>query len=171
MGWLGFAVIVIGILWFKKTSSKAKNAMKDPAVFKQYVKSKNYSVAEQKDLCERFGLDYDEVSTPISNHPEAKKPTEPTPPINKTFPNRVKHHPSNTFDVHFTGFKKTEKAILIELAESKEMVVRKDVTKYLNLLCYGYNASQRKLDLARQQGVIILKEPEFKHFVETGEIP
>lgn len=170
MGWFVLAVVVIGIVWFKRTSSKAKNAMKDPATFKQYVESKNYSVEEQKDLCQRFGINYDEVSAHLKNCNSTKDTcSEPTP--KKHFPNRVKHHPSNTFDVHFTGFKSSVKAELIELAEANNMVVRKDVTKYLNLLCYGYNASQRKLDLARQQGVIILNQPEFTHFVETGEIP
>lgn len=80
-------------------------------------------------------------------------------------------HPVHTFDVHFTGFKKADKQALIALAEEHNMVVRKDVTKYLNLLCYGYNASLRKLDLAREQNVIIVNEPQFKAFVETGEIP
>lgn len=87
----------------------------------------------------------------------------------KDFEHRV--HPVHTFDVHFTGFKKADKQALIALADHHNMVVRKDVTKYLNLLCYGYNASLRKLDLAREQNVIIVNEPQFKAFVETGEIP
>lgn len=114
----------------------------------------------RKDRVIGFYKTEEELNAAFSNIDLADYPTSETKP-----------HPVHTFDVHFTGFKKADKQILIELAESKEMVVRKDVTKYLNLLCYGYNASQRKLDLARQQGVIIVNQPEFTHFVDTGEIP
>ncbi|WP_198597588.1 hypothetical protein [Enterovibrio norvegicus] len=51
------------------------------------------------------------------------------------------------------------------------MTVRSEVTKHLNILCYGYNAGQKKLDKARTQGAIIINEPDFLTLLETGEIP
>ncbi|WP_434357355.1 hypothetical protein NF212_16045 [Parasalinivibrio latis] len=91
-------------------------------------------------------------------------------PANKDF-NRPKPKPVDTFDVHFTGFKKDDKARLIELAKSVDMVVRSEVTKHLNILCYGYNAGPKKLEKARSQGVLILDEQQFIAFTETGEVP
>lgn len=81
----------------------------------------------------------------------------------------VKEPKPETFDVHFTGFKQADKAILEEMASAANMEVRKSVTKNLNLLCYGYNASQMKMDKARGMGVIILNEEQFRRFVETGD--
>ncbi|MBI6548882.1 hypothetical protein [Xenorhabdus lircayensis] len=74
-----------------------------------------------------------------------------------------------TFDVHFTGFKKELKAELETLASDAGMEIRKSVTKNLKLLCYGYNASQLKMDKARSMGIIILNENKFKGFIETGD--
>ncbi|OOE43994.1 hypothetical protein BZG06_10160 [Salinivibrio kushneri] len=84
--------------------------------------------------------------------------------------NRPAPKPVDTFDVHFTGFKKDDKARLTELAKSANMKVRGEVTKHLNVLCYGYNAGPKKLEKARAQGVMIINEPEFLHFIETGEV-
>ncbi|STQ77220.1 hypothetical protein [Grimontia hollisae] len=91
-------------------------------------------------------------------------------PENATF-NRPAPKPVDTFDVHFTGFKKDDKARLSEMSKESGMVVRTEVTKHLNILCYGYNAGQKKLEKARSQGVMIITEPEFLHFLETGEVP
>lgn len=74
-----------------------------------------------------------------------------------------------TFDIHFTGFKKDTKNQLEELATSTGMSVKKSVTKGLKLLCYGYNASHKKIDTAREMGIIILNEELFKQFIETGD--
>lgn len=81
----------------------------------------------------------------------------------------VKQPKIETFDVHFTGFKKDNKSILEELASEAGMVVRKSVTMHLKLLCYGYNASQMKMDKAREMGIIILNEQQFRDFLETGD--
>ncbi|CDH32367.1 hypothetical protein [Xenorhabdus bovienii] len=75
-----------------------------------------------------------------------------------------------TFDIHFTGFKKDVKSELETLANNARMEVKKSVTKNLKLLCYGYNASQLKMDKARSMGVIILNEEKFRDFLETGDI-
>lgn len=81
----------------------------------------------------------------------------------------IKEPKPETFDVHFTGFRQADKAILEEMASAANMEVRKSVTKNLSLLCYGYNASQMKMDKARGMGVIILNEEQFRRFVETGD--
>ena len=73
-------------------------------------------------------------------------------------------------DVCFTGFKSDDKKRLIELAESKGFIVRSSVTQKLNFLCCGYNAGPKKIEKARNQGVIALNENQFTHLLETGEI-
>ncbi|QCT18509.1 hypothetical protein FEM41_02060 [Jejubacter calystegiae] len=75
----------------------------------------------------------------------------------------------SSFDIHFTGFKKDTKLELEDLAVKSGMVIRKSVTKSLKLLCYGYNASQKKMDTARGMGIIILNEALFRQFLETGD--
>ncbi|MDM9281845.1 hypothetical protein AB7281_16415 [Providencia rettgeri] len=81
----------------------------------------------------------------------------------------IKQPRIETFDVHFTGFKKDDKAALEELSINAGMVVRKSVTVNLKLLCYGYNASQMKMDKAREMGIIILNEQQFRDFLQTGD--
>lgn len=81
----------------------------------------------------------------------------------------IKEPKPETFDVHFTGFKKDDKSELEKLASDAGMDVRKSVTKALKLLCYGYNASQMKMDKAREMGVIILSEKQFRGFLDTGD--
>ncbi|MDD9341017.1 MAG: hypothetical protein PV362_15490 [Providencia heimbachae] len=76
---------------------------------------------------------------------------------------------AETFDVHFTGFLKADKEKLTELATNAGMIVRKSVTVHLKLLCYGYNASQMKMDKAREMGIIILNEDLFREFLITGD--
>lgn len=75
----------------------------------------------------------------------------------------------SSFDIHFTGFKKENKTELEGLAEKAGMVIKKSVTKSLKLLCYGYNASPKKMDTARDMGIIILNENLFRQFLETGD--
>lgn len=82
---------------------------------------------------------------------------------------KIKEPKAETFDVHFTGFKKEDKSALESLASDAGMEVRKSVTKALKLLCYGYNASQMKMDKARKMGVIILSETQFRDFLDTGD--
>jgi NAD-dependent DNA ligase len=85
------------------------------------------------------------------------------------------HHrrlnPTGAPEVCFTGFKKNDKAALIELAGSSGMVVRTSVTSNLDFLCCGYNAGPKKIEKSRHQGVVVLSEPQFKTMLETGEIP
>ena len=74
-------------------------------------------------------------------------------------------------EVHFTGFKKPDKNVLIELAETAGMFIRSSVTKKLQYLCCGYNASPKKIEDSRHKGVVVLSESQFRVMLETGEIP
>ncbi|EAO4365570.1 hypothetical protein I5398_22500 [Citrobacter freundii] len=76
-----------------------------------------------------------------------------------------------TFDVCFTGFKKSDKERLIEVAEANSLTVRSSVTQNLQMLCCGYNAGPSKVNAARMKGTIVIDEESFVHFIETGEIP
>ncbi|WP_373506494.1 hypothetical protein [Thiocapsa sp.] len=71
----------------------------------------------------------------------------------------------------FTGFKAQDKTELKRLAEDWGMVVRSVVASNLDFLCYGYNAGPMKMERARQQGVTILSEYQFRVMLETGEVP
>ncbi|APS29278.1 hypothetical protein H4F38_21010 [Pectobacterium brasiliense] len=82
----------------------------------------------------------------------------------------IKKPKEETFDICFTGFKKERRAELEKIASSKNMIVRKSVTKHLKLLCYGYNAGPTKIRDARNMGILIFNEEQFMSFVETGEI-
>lgn len=73
--------------------------------------------------------------------------------------------------VHFTGFRADDKTRLTQLASQAGMEVRQSVTADLAILVYGYNASQKKLAKAEQQGSLILTEEEFFDLLETGAIP
>lgn len=75
------------------------------------------------------------------------------------------------FEVCFTGFKKAEKERLTQTAVLASMIVRSDVTVNLHVLCYGYNAGPKKMELARVKGSMVLNEEQFISFIDTGEIP
>ncbi|APF80451.1 TPA: hypothetical protein I7F36_000858 [Vibrio cholerae] len=77
----------------------------------------------------------------------------------------------DSLQVCFTGFNKLDKAALKELAANNNMIVRKEVTVYLDILCYGINAGPKKLEKAMEQGVMILNREQFEKMIETGEVP
>ncbi|CAI0698749.1 BRCT domain-containing protein [Serratia ficaria] len=96
------------------------------------------------------------------------------------FPNEQRRDSSRKYDapvfdgaleVCFTGFKKGDKERLVESASKANMIVRGDVTVNLHILCYGYNAGPKKMELARMKGSIVLDEQQFITLIETGEIP
>lgn len=74
-------------------------------------------------------------------------------------------------EICFTGFKKEDKERLSAMAKSAGMVVRKDITVNLHLLCGGYNAGPKKLEVAQKKGTIILHEAELVSLIQTGELP
>ena len=74
------------------------------------------------------------------------------------------------FEVCFTGFKKSEKGELIDLAKANNMFIRTTVTKKLGLLVCGYNAGPAKIKMANEDGVnCVFGADGFNQFIETGE--
>ncbi len=74
-------------------------------------------------------------------------------------------------EVCFTGFKAADKTRLTELAVASGYMVRGAVSVSLEVLCYGYNAGPSKMQQARDMGILILTEPQFLAFKDSGEIP
>lgn len=75
------------------------------------------------------------------------------------------------FEVCFTGFKKSEKGLLTEIAFKNNCFVRKSVSKKLGLLVCGDNVGPIKLQTAREMDVpIVWGVVGFELFLETGEI-
>lgn len=97
----------------------------------------------------------------------------PTLPLTPTsgVTRHVVSHRDGVPEVCFTGFKAQDKVELIRLAEDWGMVVRSVVASHLDFLCYGYNAGPMKMERARQQGVTILSEYQFRVMLEAGEVP
>jgi BRCT domain type II-containing protein len=77
----------------------------------------------------------------------------------------------DTMDICFTGFTKSDKEEVVELAKNNGMEIRNSVTKHLDILCYGYNAGPKKLEKALAQGVMILNQNQLEALIETGEVP
>lgn len=78
---------------------------------------------------------------------------------------------SGALEICFTGFKKADKERLSKLAAAAGMIVRNDITVNLHLLCGGYNAGPKKLEVARKKGTMIVRESELLTLLETGELP
>ncbi|WP_172564702.1 BRCT domain-containing protein [Vibrio navarrensis] len=94
-------------------------------------------------------------------------------PINApiTLPDPTRLSSPNTMDICFTGFDKEEKQQLTAFAEKHGMIVRKSVTRHLNILCFGKSAGPSKLAQANSQGVLILNKDQLENLVTTGELP
>lgn len=75
------------------------------------------------------------------------------------------------FEICFTGFNAVERNELETLGESLGLLVKKNVTKNLHILCVGDNAGPSKVDKARSSGSVILDKSQFAHFANTGELP
>ncbi|MCU6243876.1 BRCT domain-containing protein [Enterobacter asburiae] len=78
---------------------------------------------------------------------------------------------SGALEICFTGFLRADKERLSKLATDSGMIVRKDVTVNLHILCGGYNAGPKKLEAARMKGSLILREQQLLALIETGELP
>ena len=85
--------------------------------------------------------------------------------------NRARRNPDQLFEICFTGFAAKEKAELEELATANAMLVKKDVTSNLDLLCTGERAGPAKLIKAEKQGTCLLTVDEFKDLVKDGVLP
>lgn len=73
--------------------------------------------------------------------------------------------------VLFTGFKSAVRGYLEGQAEQHGFRVMKTPGKSLAVLCIGPNAGPSKVEKAREAGAFIVTEPEFEHFLQTGEVP
>jgi NAD-dependent DNA ligase len=104
----------------------------------------------------------------LQYHIENSPPQE-RPQSSRSYTRRL--NTSGAPEICFTGFKKTDKIKLVEIAESEGMFVRDSVTKQLEFLCCGYNAGPKKIEKSRHQGAIVLNEEQFLTMLKTGEIP
>lgn len=125
-------------------------------------------------------LRYDQVLEFHESHEEAKAyfeyakirlTQEGCPFDTKRSSGASRYSSPDTMDICFTGFSKADKEQLITLARDNSMQVRGEVTKHLDILCYGYNAGPKKLEKALAQGVMILNRHQFENLLETGEVP
>lgn len=71
----------------------------------------------------------------------------------------------------FTGFVAAQRAELEEIASKSGMTVMKTPSKYLNFLCYGFNAGPSKVAKAQEAGSFIIDSDQFLHLIRTGELP
>ena len=84
----------------------------------------------------------------------------------KTFAN-----PDKKFEVCFTGFPKSEKERLIQLAKDNDLFVRTGVAKTLGLLICGETSGWAKLKKAGELDIPKVYGAEgFENFLETGEV-
>lgn len=84
---------------------------------------------------------------------------------------RVRRAPDNRLQIAFTGFAAARRAEWESLADETGLRVCKGVTAGLSFICAGPNAGPKKLEKAREQGVIVLTEAEFLNLMENGELP
>ncbi|ALS99315.1 BRCT domain-containing protein [Lacimicrobium alkaliphilum] len=84
---------------------------------------------------------------------------------------RTKKAKDNRLQVCFTGFGVSKKNELTDLANDNRFKVVASVTQKLDYLVGGENAGPKKIEKAEAQGVQFLREEQFIHFVETGEVP
>lgn len=83
----------------------------------------------------------------------------------------IKWNSDHSPEICLTGFKKEDKERLTELAESKGFYVASKVTSNLKILVCGYNAGPAKKKRAQAIQAMILSEPQFGEYLNTGEIP
>jgi len=69
--------------------------------------------------------------------------------------------------IHFTGFKAADKARLTVLATEVSMKVCASATDYMDFLCCGYNASEKKIEKAAKNGAMIVTEDEFLALIKN----
>ena len=74
-------------------------------------------------------------------------------------------------EILFTGFPAAQRRSLEQFASESGMKVVQSVTNGLTYLCVGPTAGPKKVDAARERGLIILSTPMLYQLVETGEIP
>lgn len=85
--------------------------------------------------------------------------------------NRARLNPDQIFEICFTGFAAKERAELEGLAIANAMLVKKDVTSNLDLLCTGERAGPAKMIKAEKQGTCLITVDEFKELITNGVMP
>lgn len=73
--------------------------------------------------------------------------------------------------VCFTGFGKSKKEELQDIAHDNRYKLVQSVTQKLDFLVGGENAGPKKIEKAIAQGVQFLDEYQFLKLIETGEVP
>jgi len=86
-------------------------------------------------------------------------------------PRKVTGNTRGNLEICFTGFTSEDRERLEGIAKSRNLFIRKNVTRNLFFLCCGYNSGPSKIRRALEQGVILLGEDQFLKFLKTGEIP
>ncbi|EJC0881007.1 BRCT domain-containing protein, partial [Salmonella enterica] len=61
----------------------------------------------------------------------------------------------------FTGFNKTRKSELMQIANNRGFVIKNDVTVGLSYLCCGENAGPKKISKAKTIGAVLMSEKSF----------
>ena len=75
------------------------------------------------------------------------------------------------FEVCFTWFSDSDKTSMSQLAVDAGFTVVGSVTTSLALLCIGSNPGPSKLEKAKMQKCTVVTLEQFRHFLETGEVP
>jgi hypothetical protein len=79
--------------------------------------------------------------------------------------------PDSRPQILFTGFKAAERHALEEKSAGHGFRVMKTPGKSLAVLCIGYNAGPKKVEVAREAGAFIVTEEQLDHLLLTGEVP
>lgn len=81
------------------------------------------------------------------------------------------HVKEKHFEVCFTGFSDSDKTSMSQLAMDAGFTVVGSVTRSLSLLCVGPNPGPSKVEKAKKQQCTVVTLEQFRHFLETGEVP
>lgn len=112
------------------------------------------------------------VATQLAEKIQEQYQLIPRPEVRRLDPDyRQKYNLDGKLEVCFTGFKRTVKNQMIEMAQEANFFVRKSVSNKLDLLVCGDNAGPKKLTTASKMNVAIIRGLNgFQRFIETGEI-
>lgn len=64
--------------------------------------------------------------------------------------------------IYFTGFNKTKKYELMQIAKNRGIVIKDDITVGLSYLCCGENAGPKKISKAKTIGAVLISENSFR---------
>jgi len=111
-------------------------------------------------------------ATSLAKEAQEKFKPIPRPGTRNSNPEfRKKYNLDEKLEVCFTGFKKSIKNEMIEMAETADFFVRKSVSTKLDILVCGENAGWAKLARASEMNIALVEGLDgFRRFIETGEI-